>query len=263
VRVWRIKDLSAVRSLDVPKCDVAALVFADREERFATADREGVVRIWRIQPEHSPLVIPTWQKAIRCLAFSKDGRWLASGAEQSIAIWDTATGQAVHRLHGQRDAVHSIAFSPDGTCLASSGLHGEVRIRDLQGARDIVTEGHRHLVRCVAFDKFRRFLVTGAEDGTVSLWSADNGQRIWSIQAHNQQVWSVGFTPDGRRVATGGDDGTIKLWDAKTAEELLTLQGHKAGLRDLVFAEDGSFLVTGSYDQTLRIWETEQTNKVQ
>jgi WD40 repeat protein/serine/threonine protein kinase len=257
VRVWRVKDLSAVRSLDVPKCDVAALVFADREERFATADREGVVRIWGIQSEHSPVVIPTRQTPIHCLAFSKDGRWLASGGERTIAIWDTATGQAVHWLHGQRDATRGLAFSTDGTCLASSGLHGEVRIWDLHRVRDIVAEGHRHLVRCVAFDKSRRFLVSGAEDGTVSLWSAANGQRIWSIQAHNQPVWSVGFTPDSRRVATGGDDGTIKLWDAKTAEELLTLQGHKAGLRDLVFAEDGSFLVTGSYDQTLRIWETE------
>src|SRR5262245_11648702 len=58
---------------------------------------------------------------VNCLAFSPDGKLLASGSvAKSIKIWDLATGKEIFTLQGHARPVLSLAFSPDGKTLASA-----------------------------------------------------------------------------------------------------------------------------------------------
>ncbi|HEY7065192.1 MAG TPA: WD40 repeat domain-containing protein [Chloroflexota bacterium] len=75
---------------------------------------------------------------VTALAFSADGRWLASGgADARVRVWDTASGEQVAQFAGHRGDVTAVAFRPDGGLLASAGWDGRVNVWQLPDGGDV------------------------------------------------------------------------------------------------------------------------------
>jgi WD40 repeat protein len=66
--------------------------------------------------------------SITSVAFSPDGKTLASGAGKTVRLWAVKTGQAIHALEGHKGLVTSFDFSPDGKTLISSSWDKTVRL---------------------------------------------------------------------------------------------------------------------------------------
>jgi WD40 repeat protein len=91
------------------------------EERLA---REAAVR--RTVARHA--------RAVTVLAFTPDGRTGASGSrDETVQLWDVATGQLLRTLTGHRSAITALAFAPDGRTLATGGADGMVLLWDVPG----------------------------------------------------------------------------------------------------------------------------------
>ena len=92
-------------------------------------------------------------------------------------------------------------------------------------------------------------------DGTIIVWDASNGRKVFTSKGHKSLVWSVRFSPNGKRLASCGADKTIKLWDAATGKELQSLKGHEGEVNQVVFSRDGKRLASAAKDMTVKVWD--------
>jgi WD40 repeat protein len=193
---------------------------------------------------------------VYCVAFSPDGRLLASaGQDGTVKMWDVATSQEVRTLTGHTGVVSGVAFSPDGK-LASAGQDRTVRLWDAETGRQIRTlQGHTSSVLAVAFSPDGRQLASGSEDQTVKLWDVTTGQPVGTLQGHKNSVAGLAFSPDGRQLASGSKDQTVRLWDIATRQTVRVLQGHKGPIKGVAFSSDGKQLASASEDQTVKVWD--------
>ncbi|MGB3191704.1 MAG: serine/threonine-protein kinase [Limnoraphis sp.] len=130
------------------------------------------ITLWDVPTQRQIAALTGHSDLIRSVAYSPDGRILASGSyDKTIKLWDVPTRREIATLRGHSNSVFSVAFSPDGRTLA-----------------------------------------TGSSDNTIKLWDVQTQREIATLAGHSSCVNSVGFSRDGRTLASGSPDKTIKLW---------------------------------------------------
>jgi nucleoside phosphorylase/uncharacterized protein YjbI with pentapeptide repeats len=130
---------------------------------------------------------------VDAVAWSPDGTSLAAGGyDDTVRLWDPATGQTTAVLKGHTNWVRAVAWSPDGTALATGGDDDTVRLWDpATGQTTAVLKGHTDWVRAVAWSPDGTALATGGDDDTVRLWDPATGQEIRRIQRFQRDNYSV------------------------------------------------------------------------
>jgi WD40 repeat protein len=251
---------------------VTAVAFSPDGRRLASGSWDRTVKFWAVSTGEKLDTVSDNMKEVQSLAFSRDGRWLATeNSSDTTSLRDSRTGQEVRKLPTERPLgapgsnwVYSIAFSPDGRWLASAIDDRTVRIWDVytgQKVRDLT--GLRRAVVYIAFSPDGRFLATGDDQKTIRIWDPASGEGIYKLSGHKKRVYAVAFSPDGRWLASASADKTVKIWSLATGRELRTLTGHGDLVTCLAFSPDGRWLVSGSWDKTVKIWDVEVGRELQ
>jgi WD40 repeat protein len=195
------------------------------------------------------------------VAFSPDGKHLASAEGKEITIWDANLQERTITCRGHQRQVNCVAIDHDGERIASGSDDNTIKIWDSVTGKELRTlRGHTAGVTSVAFSSDRKSLASASEDKTIRVWDFRTGKEKFVLRGHSHAVRCVVFSPDGKRLASAGDDAAARLWDAHTGKEQLTLDHDFLGNRDLgrgngrflqevssvAFHPDGRLLATGS-----------------
>jgi WD40 repeat protein len=107
----------------------------------------------------------------------------------------------------------------------------------------------------VAFSPDGKWALTGSEDGTARVWSAETGQEEQRLEGHQGLVTSVAFSPDGKWALTGSADGTARVWLLATGQEVRRLEGHQRSVSSVTFSPDGKLVVSCHDSGRVYCWE--------
>jgi RNA polymerase sigma factor (sigma-70 family) len=212
---------------------------------------------------------------IYSVAYSPDGKLIASGSLGSIRLWEAVSGKPVAVLSGYKKHVFSLKFSKDSSQLVSAGIDemdpgiGKLVLWDLAAKRPIFTVSHNGWVRIAAISSDGKHVAMGCDDGTLLLLDGKSGKELHSLGQPGRFMQAVAFSPDAHSLAAQGDNNSIQLWDTTTGEKVRHLSD--AGrLRSLAFSPDGKLLAsahdTGNFpneNSVICLWDLVTGKKLQ
>lgn len=206
---------------------------------------------------------------IQSVAISPDGRFaLSAGLENTVKLWEIASGREIRTFTGHSAIVSSVVFSPNGRHALSGSYDGSLRLWDIAtGVTIYAFKGHSFGVTSIAISQDGRRALSGG-GYEVKLWDLATGAYVRTMSDLPGQagpVSSVAFSPNGQQALSGGyyvsqgvwggAEHVLKLWDVASGKSLLTMAGHSSTVKAVAFSPDGRQALSGSVDKTVKLWD--------
>lgn len=196
-----------------PEGKVLAVAGEERSERGETS----VIRLLAGESGELRRRLPGHTGSVTALAFSRDGKYLASGGSKQdclVKVWDLESGLVVRTFQGHADEVRGLTFLPHG-----------------------------------------RYLISASSDQTLRLWEVEREDQMRELERQPLALWAVAFSPDGKWLATAGADRVVRLYDRATRRLARQLTGHAGPVTTLAFRPDSGQLASGGGDKVVRLWQ--------
>ena len=210
--------------------------FSPNGSRFAVATSIGIWMYDAYTGEELALmaVLPGEGREVTTVAFSPDGRSLASGEEGGVGrLWDVITGKPIVTFkevpRPRYPDLRALIFSEDGTKLIGASWNKEISVWEL-----------------------------GENTKPPTILRMDGQQASWLTSTLMQLSPNGGFLAiaEPSREAWQNRNFLIKLWDTTTGKQLHTLTGHTRWIKSIAFAADSKMLVSSDEYETIRLWDT-------
>jgi WD40 repeat protein len=202
---------------------------------------------------------------IRCVAFSPDGKQLATSCyDEKIRLFDVLTG-TVRRLIGHTDSIVELSWSPDGRSLVSVSWDRTARIWDVSAGQLRTVMSHPRSALAVAWSPDGRTIATGGSDKSVRLWGSD-GRHRQTWPACPEHIDFVCFSPNSSHLlyGWGGRQSSAHgsaVVEVATGTEVCRYLGQQRNALDGMFLPDGKTAVTVGFGGDVVVWDA-TTGKV-
>ncbi|HUG70969.1 MAG TPA: M56 family metallopeptidase [Pirellulaceae bacterium] len=266
LRFWDLQSKSELLSY-VLKGSIDSIAFAPSGELSAVGTNRGVF-LWRWRTDE-PKELNIGPRGAMAVAFSPDGKWLASGSDErrGIRVWRIADRELAWQIDTV-DATYypnSLAFTPDSKLLAVP-LHQfgrRVELREAETGKLVRSfDADQVSLRGVAISSDQQ-LIAGyggsIVGGTFKVWRLETGEPLHQdFVGHEDTPLRLEFTPHGSVAVTAGHNGTVRVWDAVSGRQVHQMQHDDARpVVAVAVSPDGQWVASAGFDYAVRLWNME------
>ena len=200
IQLWDVKTGEITKTLEGHTVKINSIAFSPDGKTLASGSCQeknedydcvkGDIKLWNLETEEEISSLEGHSNEVNSVAFSPDGKILASGSceeekdysciKGDLKLWNIETKQIIKSFIGLTNSVNLIVFSPDSKTIASLGEY----------------------------------------EDTIKLWDTQTGNQLKTLKGHVGSVNSIAFSKDGKILASGSSDNSIKLWNTATGSQI-------------------------------------------
>ena len=139
------------------------------------------------------------------MAFSPDGKQIVTASvddNETIRLWDAASGKEIRAFQGHTLSISSVAFSADGKQVLTGSWDRTARLWDAATGAELRTfYGHTNQVTSVGFFPDGKRVITGSSDETARIWDTASGEELCRLLGFGDDACAV-VTPDDYYMAS-------------------------------------------------------------
>jgi WD40 repeat protein len=220
VKLWNISN-NQFEPLATQQQQIQTVVASPDKQKLATIGKDSLLKLWHLQEgkfqSTGILNSQLGQPPISSLAFSSDGKQLATGQGNILKLWKLSLGKPSDKPFDQfqtQQPIQSVAFSPNGKKVATGENQGVLKLWDKKGnLLDQLPTQQTNINRLV-FSPDSNLIATIGQDSTLKLWdtSDKSDDKLTQISTRvDRDVENVAFSQDGKFLAIGRNNGSIEL----------------------------------------------------
>jgi WD40 repeat protein/serine/threonine protein kinase len=256
VRIWNAATGAPMRELRWSGARRWRYYAAAMSSHFVAAiDLMGkVAHVWDVDAGTQIAELDNDAGELGQLAFSGDGRWLATSGGDDVRVFDTSTWRQAVTIAGPN--VRSLTFEPAGQRLAVGTYGGDASIWEIpSGVRARCLREAGESVDAIAFSRDGALVATGSREGAEQVWDAKSGGLRTQFNSHHSKIYAVEFASTGNLLLSAGADGAVVVSNVATGMPVARLEGPKGLVIAAHFDSESRRVVGASWDGTSRVWD--------
>jgi WD40 repeat protein len=255
IRVYRLPSAELLADLGASEGQVEAVAISPDEHWLAAGLGQSVF-LWDLDSKAPSVEITGHQLPVRAVAFSRDGKYLASGDglhqpyrkydslgafqqhckehKPVIRLWGLPRAEHAGLFSGHAGSIHSLAFTPDSELLLSTA--------DDPPEVYISTGG----------DRYQR-LEKAHPDRSIRVWRVRAGNWKLTLEGHKKRVNALAAFPDGLDFVSASEDKTIRVWSLRDGAAVSTITGD-ARINGAAVHPSGSLMASATLGGAVNLW---------